>query len=65
MRASFRITVLAAGLGAFLPAAAADDAAALFLPQDTTHSIIAVDPATGELGLGMRSKAFAVDPSTA
>lgn len=56
----FRMTVLAAGLGAFLPAASADDARPLFLPQDTTYSIIALDPATGELGLGVQSKAFAV-----
>jgi uncharacterized Ntn-hydrolase superfamily protein len=60
MTALFRMTVLAAGLGAFVSSASADDASPLFLPQDTTYSIIAVDPQTGELGLGVQSKAFAV-----
>ena len=60
MGALFRLTVLAAVFGAFVPAAAADNTRPLFLPEDTTYSIIALDPETGELGLGVQSKAFAV-----
>jgi uncharacterized Ntn-hydrolase superfamily protein len=59
MEALFRLTILAAALAGIAPASA-NDTRPLFLPEDTTYSIIAVDPPTGELGLGVQSKAFAV-----
>lgn len=62
MAAFFRPTMLAAAFSAFVSvsAASADDRRSLFLPDDTTYSIIALDPKSGELGLGVQSKAFAL-----
>jgi uncharacterized Ntn-hydrolase superfamily protein len=56
----YRAIMLAAAIGALGRPVSADDARPLFLPEDTTYSIIAVDPQSGELGLGVQSKAFAV-----
>lgn len=59
MGALLRLTAVAAVVGALMLPVSADERP-LFLPDDATFSIIAVDPATGELGLGVQSKAFAV-----
>jgi uncharacterized Ntn-hydrolase superfamily protein len=55
---------LIAALLAMSSAPALAQGVPMFMPVDTTYSIIAVDPETGQLGMGVQSKALSVGNRT-
>ncbi len=59
-----RAAIVAAVLAVSSSGQAIAEDVPIFMPVDTTYSIIAVDPETGQLGMGVQSKALSVGNRT-
>jgi uncharacterized Ntn-hydrolase superfamily protein len=64
MHRTVTLGILAVVAGVSSAPAAAEESYTHYVPADGTYSIIAVDPETGELGMGVQSKALSVGNRT-